>query len=80
MVFRPRTSTERWPFFVGYIGHHVLVGTDTRGQDFGDVGVRQGRETPVDATGCGNTPFGADIAQGVDEGKYAVLVVGQDFL
>jgi hypothetical protein len=64
----------------GHIGHHVLVGTDTRGQNLGDVGVGQGRETPVDAAGSRNTPLGADVAQGVDEGEDAVLVVHQDLL
>ncbi len=60
---------------VGHVGHHVLVGADTRGQDLGDVGVGQGRETPVDAAGCRHGPLGADVAQGVDEGEDAVLVV-----
>ncbi len=81
MVFRPRTSTDALAHLaVGHIGHDVLVGTDTGGQDFGNVGVRQGRETPVDAAGGGHAPLGADVAQGVDEGKDAVLVVVQDLL
>ena len=67
-------------FAVGNIGHHMFVGADTGGQNFRNIGVRQGREAPVNATGGGNTPFGADIAQGVDKCKDSVFVVLQYFL
>ncbi len=65
---------------MGHIGDHVFVGTDTGRQDFRDVRVRQGRETPVDTAGRGDTPFGADIAESVDERENTVFVVVQDLL
>ncbi len=64
-------------FIVGHVGHDVLVGADAGGQDLGNVGVGQGRETPVDRTGRRGRPFGVDVTQGVHEGKDPVLVVEQ---
>jgi hypothetical protein len=56
-------------FVVGHIGHHVLVGADTGGQDFRDVGVGDGGKAPVHTAGRCGGPFGVDIAQGVDKGE-----------
>ncbi len=64
-------------FLVGHVGHHVLIGTDTGGQNFGNIGIGQGRKTPVD-TACGRAgPIGSDLAQGIHKGKDAVLVIQQ---
>ena len=48
-------------FLMGYIGYHMLIGTDPGGQDLGDIGIGQGRETPVDTAGGRTGPFGSDF-------------------
>jgi len=58
----------------------VLVGAGTGRQNLGDVGVGQGRKTPVDTTGRRGAPVGAHITQGIDKGKDAVFVIKQHLL
>ena len=65
---------------MGNVRHHVFVGAHAGGQDFGDVGVGQGGEAPVDAAGGVGRPFGVHFAQRVDEGEDAVLVIQQHAL
>ena len=62
---------------MGNIGHDMLVGTDTGRQNLRNIGIGQGRETPVDAAGSRTGPFGSDIAKGIDKGKDSVLVIEQ---
>ena len=50
-------------FVVTDVGHDVFVGADAGGQDFRDVSVGQGRETPVDAAGRVGGPFGVHFAE-----------------
>ena len=50
------------------------------GSTSGNVRVGDGGEAPVDAAGRGRAPVGADLAQGIDEGEDAVLVVEQHAL
>jgi hypothetical protein len=60
---------------MSYIGHHMLVGTDAGGQNLGNIGVGQGRETPVDTTGCRRAPLGADFSKSFDKREDPILVV-----
>ncbi len=60
-----------------HIGDHVLIGTDTGGQDLWDICVCNGGETPVDGPSCVGGPFRIHITQRIDKGKDAVLLVGE---
>ncbi len=62
---------------VGHVGDHMLIGADPGGQNLGNIGVGQGRKTPVDTTRSRAGPIGADFAQGIHKGKDAVFVVQQ---
>ena len=67
-------------FLMGYIGHDVLIGTDAGRQDLGDIGIGQGRKTPVDTPGGSAGPIGSDLTQSIHECKDAVLVVMQHLI
>ena len=60
---------------MAYIGNHMFVGTDTGGQNLGNIRISKGRETPVDAAGCCTCPSGSDFAKGVYKGKDPVFVI-----
>ena len=60
---------------MGYIGYHMLVGTDTCGQNFGNVRIGQGRKTPVYTTCRGTRPVSAHITQSIDKCKDPVFVI-----
>jgi hypothetical protein len=58
----------------GHVGHHVLVGADTRGQNLRDVGVGQGRETPVDAAGRRGGPLALTSPRALTKAKTRSLL------
>ena len=63
--------------FMFDISHNMLVGTDTGRENFRNIGVCKGRETPIDAAGSRCRPFCIHIAKSIDKGEDTVFVVEQ---
>src|SRR5208337_1296827 len=64
--------------FVRYAGNDMFIGANTRGENFGNIGVGDSREAPVDRPGCIGCPLGVNFAESVHERENTILVILQN--